>query len=54
MGLDVRAEEYYVNDRPDIIVNEEGKKMLLRLRLGSQISLRNVDMRLKAHIFETV
>jgi hypothetical protein len=54
LGLDVRVEEYYVNGRPDIIVNKEGKKIAIEIETGKSNYVGNVERALEAGFDEVV
>jgi len=54
MGLDVRVEEYYVNGRPDIIVNKDGKKIAIEIETGKSNYVGNVERALEAGFDEVV
>jgi len=48
MGLDVRVEEYYINGRPDIIINKKDKKIAIEIETGKSNYIRNVERALAA------
>jgi len=54
MGLDVRIEEYYVNGRPDIIINKDGKKIAIEIETGKSNYVRNVEKALAAGFDEVI
>ncbi len=54
LGLDVRVEEYYVNGRPDIIVNKDGKKIAIEIETGKSNYVRNVERALAAGFDEVI
>lgn len=54
MGLDVRVEEYYVNGRPDIIVNKDGKKIAIEIETGKSNYVGNVERALAAGFDEVI
>lgn len=47
-GLDVRVEEYYVNGRPDIIVNKDDKKIAVEIETGKSDYIKNVKQGIEA------
>ena len=53
-GLDVRVEEYYVNGRPDIIVNKDDKKIAIEIETGKSNYVGNVERALEAGFDEVV
>jgi len=54
MGLDVRIEEYYINGRPDIIVNKNDKKVAIEIETGKSDFVKNVKQALEAGFDEIV
>ena len=54
MGLDVRVEEYYVNGRPDIIVNKDDKKIAIEIETGKSNYVGNVERALEAGFDEVI
>ena len=54
MGLDVRVEEYYINGRPDIIINKKDKKIAIEIETGKSNYVKNVERALVAGFDEVV
>ena len=54
LGLDVRIEEYYMNGRPDIIVNKDGKKIAIEIETGKSNYVGNVERALAAGFDEVI
>jgi Helicase HerA-like C-terminal/Helicase HerA, central domain len=53
-GLDVRVEEYYVNGRPDIIVNTDEKKIAIEIETGKSNYVGNIERALEAGFDEVI
>ena len=54
MGLDVRVEEYYINGRPDIIINKKDKKIAIEIETGKSNYVKNIERALAAGFDEVV
>ena len=54
MGLDVRVEEYYINGRPDIIINKKDKKIAIEIETGKSNYVKNIEQALAAGFDEVV
>ncbi|MDM8536042.1 hypothetical protein QUF70_04750, partial [Desulfobacterales bacterium HSG17] len=54
MGLDVLVEEYYINGRPDIIVNKDGKKIAIEIETGKSDYVGNIERALAAGFDEVM
>jgi len=54
LGLDVRIEEYYVNGRPDIIVNKDDKRIAIEIETGKSNYVGNIERALEAGFDEVV
>jgi hypothetical protein len=44
----VRVEEYYINGRPDIIINKKNKKIAIEIETGKSKYVRNIERALAA------
>jgi len=53
-GLDVRIEEYYMNGRPDIIVNKDNKKIAIEIETGKSNYVGNAERALAAGFDEVL
>ena len=53
-GFDVRVEEYYINGRPDIIVNSKGKKLAIEIETGKSNYIGNIERALEAGFDEVI
>ena len=54
MGLDVRVEEYYINGRPNIIINKKDKKIAIEIETGKSNYVKNIERALAAGFDEVV
>ena len=52
--LDVRIEEYFVNGRPDIIVEKDDKKIAVEIETGKSDYVKNVKQALEAGFDEVI
>ena len=50
----VRVEEYYINGRPDIIINKKDKKIAIEIETGKSNYVKNVERALAAGFDEVV
>ena len=50
----VRVEEYYINGRPDIIINKKDKKIAIEIETGKSNYVKNIEQALAAGLDEVV
>ncbi len=50
----VRVEEYYINGRPDIIINKKDKKIAIEIETGKSNYVKNIEQALAAGFDEVV